>query len=435
MSPPVLPGAAGLGRVAPVEPTMRARLAGIPRETAAVVGLISGSQFVNHAYLVLFPPILGVLAAEFEVSLAMLGVALGVQGAANTLFQLPFGWLADARDRTVAFALSSVVGALGVLVIAVAPDFPTLVLGQALIGVGVAGHHPAHYPLLSDATPDALRGRAYSVYGIGGSLGFATPPALLTAAAGLGYGWRAAVGLVGVVGLGYALVATVALWQAVSDDVTGANTDTTADSDGGDESLRVRATGALRALTNSPGILGLALLALLTSTASWGVNTYAVVFLDRAYGVAPSLANLSLTGMFVVGAVAILLGGHLTDRIAPGPVMVASILAVTLFLALLATGWVPALVAVVALLGVGAARSLAGPARDGLTDDLSASDAVGTNFAVVSVGVMLGGAIAPPVFGYLVDTAGPGAAFGAIAAVALVATAVTAWLVRMVRDE
>ena len=77
-------------------------------EAATVVGLVSGSQYVNHAYLVLFPPILGTLSTAFEVSLAMLGVAIGVQGAANTVFQLPFGWLADARDRTIAFALSSV---------------------------------------------------------------------------------------------------------------------------------------------------------------------------------------------------------------------------------------------------------------------------------------------------------------------------------------
>ena len=78
--------------------------------------------------------------------------------------------------------------------------------------------------------------------------------------------------------------------------------------------------------------------------------------------------------------------------------------------------------------------SLAGPARDGLTDDLSAADTVGTNFAVVSVGVMLGGAIAPPVFGYLVDVSGPQIAFGAIAAVALAGTLVTVWLATVVAE-
>ena len=403
-------------------------------EAATVVGLVSGSQYVNHAYLVLFPPILATLSTEFDVSLTMLGIAIGVQGASNTVFQLPFGWLADARDRTVAFALSSVAGALGVLAVAVAPDFPTLLLGQVLIGVGVGGHHPAHYPLLSDATPDGLRGRAFSVYGVGGALGFATPPVMFNLFTNAGLTWRHAVGVVGAVGLLYALTATAVLRFVVDDDVTAANVA----ADGGDatdgEPIRDRAVAAIRALMNSPGILGLTLLALLTSTASWGVNTYAVVFLNGVYGVSSETANLALTGLFVVGAVAILLGGDLTDRIAPGPVMTASFAAVTGFVALLASGLVPGIVAVGALLGVGAARSLAGPARDGLTDDLSADDTVGTNFAVVSVGVMLGGAIAPPAFGYIVDVTGPSAAFAGIGVVALAGTLVTVWLATVVAE-
>jgi hypothetical protein len=77
--------------------------------------------------------------------------------------------------------------------------------------------------------------------------------------------------------------------------------------------------------------------------------------------------------------------------------------------------------------GYPAARSLAGPARDGLTDALSADDTVGTNFAVVSVGVMLGSAIPLPAFGYAVDASGPSAAFGAISLVALTGTLVTVW--------
>jgi MFS family permease len=426
-------------------------LSGVPRRTTTVVGLISGSQFVNHAYLVLFPPILGILSGEFDVGLTALGIALGVQGATNTLFQLPFGWLADARDRTVAFALSSVLGALGVLVVALAPSFPILLLGQALIGVGVAGHHPAHYPLLSDATPEDLRGRAYSVYGFGGSLGFATPPAVITLVTGVGLSWRYAVGGIGVVGLLYAVVGTVVLSQFVGSDVTAPNV--TAASDGGGpagektgldgvgtlatrlSALAGRARRELAALTDSPGILGLSLFALLSSTASWGVTSYAVVFLTSdTYGVGLDTANLTLTGMFAVGAAAILIGGVLTDRTGPAPVIVGSYAVVTGLLVTLGVGVLPGLAAVIAMLAVGGTRSLAGPARDGLTDLLSADDAVGTNFAVVSVGVMLGNAVAPPAFGYLIDTSGARAAFLVVAAVSAVATVVSVWLVVRVLD-
>lgn len=119
---------------------------GLPsRDAALVVGCISGSQFINHAFLVLLPPILPILSETFNVSIAQLGLALGVQAFVNTTFQLPFGYLADHYDRTIALGLSSILGAAGAIITALAPDFTTLVAGQVVLGVGVAGHHPSHY--------------------------------------------------------------------------------------------------------------------------------------------------------------------------------------------------------------------------------------------------------------------------------------------------
>jgi predicted MFS family arabinose efflux permease len=392
----------------------------VPRSTAVVVGAISGSQFVNHAYLVLLPPILTVLATDFEVTLATLGVVLGVQGLTNTLFQLPFGYLADSYDRTLALAVSSFVGAAGVLVVAAAPSFAWLVVGQAIIGIGVAGHHPAHYPLLADATPDGLRGRAYSVYGVGGSLGFAAAPTIITVTIGVpGLTWRHAVGFMGVVGLLYAVAVTALFATSVDDEITRPNVD----------------RAELRSLVANPGILALAALALLASTANWGLTSYAVVFLTDAYGVPLRLANFTLTGIFLVGAVAIVLGGDLTDRFAPGPVIVASFAGLTLLVGLIAARLVPALAAVGLFLLVGGVRSLSGPARDALSERLSATGSVGRSFAIITVGIMLGSAVAPPLFGVLIERSGVGVAFGAVAAVAGLATLLTVGVVTTYADE
>ena len=108
----------------------------IPREMALVVGLIIGSQFVNHMYLVSLPPILTLLSGEFEVSIALLGVTLGVQALTNTHFQLSFGHLADHYDRTLAMALSFFLGAAGVVIVALASLFLWLVVRQAVVGMG-----------------------------------------------------------------------------------------------------------------------------------------------------------------------------------------------------------------------------------------------------------------------------------------------------------
>jgi MFS family permease len=408
----------------------------VPRSTAVVVGAISGSQFVNHAYLVLLPPILTVLATDFEVTLATLGVVLGVQGLTNTLFQLPFGYLADSYDRTLALAVSSFVGAAGVLVVAAAPSFAWLVVGQAIIGIGVAGHHPAHYPLLADATPDGLRGRAYSVYGVGGSLGFAAAPTIITVTIGVpGLTWRHAVGFMGVVGLLYAVAVTALFATSVDDEITRPNVDRAEPADDGTPPLVDRLRAELRSLVANPGILALAALALLASTANWGLTSYAVVFLTDAYGVPLRLANFTLTGIFLVGAVAIVLGGDLTDRFAPGPVIVASFAGLTLLVGLIAARLVPALAAVGLFLLVGGVRSLSGPARDALSERLSATGSVGRSFAIITVGIMLGSAVAPPLFGVLIERSGVGVAFGAVAAVAGLATLLTVGVVTTYADE
>ncbi|MFC7078899.1 MFS transporter [Halorussus caseinilyticus] len=132
----------------------RDSLPDLSRETLLVVALVGGAEFVNHTYLVLFPPILGVLSNDFGVSLATLGIAMGVQGAANTVFQLPFGYLADNYDRRLALGLSLGLSTASVFLVAFAPTFEVLLVGQALLGIGIAGHHPAHFPCSRTPRPN-----------------------------------------------------------------------------------------------------------------------------------------------------------------------------------------------------------------------------------------------------------------------------------------
>ncbi|MEF8868609.1 MAG: MFS transporter, partial [Haloarculaceae archaeon] len=304
----------------------------VPAETKLVVGLVGGAEFVNHTYLVLFPPILGLLAAEFEVTLGMLGLAMGVQGVTNAAFQLPFGYLSDDYDRRLVLGLSMGISTASVFLIALAPTFELLLVGQALLGVGVAGHHPVHFPLLAEATPEHLRARAFSVRGFLGSLGFAAPPVVVTAVVGLpGLTWRHAVGLIGLFGAGYTLLTLLAFRRYVDPG-------TTTPEPGGagrDRPFGDRLRAEARTVVASPAIVALALLALVASVASWSVTSYAVVLLQDGYGLGLEVANLSLTAMFVAGAVAVLGGGYLSDRFSPGPVIVSSYASVALFVGVL----------------------------------------------------------------------------------------------------
>jgi hypothetical protein len=140
----------------------------------------------------------------------------------------------------------------------------------------------------------------------------------------------------------------------------------------------------IRSLADSPAILALALLSFVSSAAGWGITTYTVVFLTDGYGVGLDVANLTLTAMFLAGAVMVLVGGSLSDRFRPGPIIVATYAAVGALVTLFGSAAIPAVAALVVATAVGGIRSIAGPARSKLADAFSSRADLGQTFAIVT---------------------------------------------------
>lgn len=377
-----------------------------------VVGLVAGSHFVNHAYLVLLAPLVSVLAARFDVSIAAVGLAIGVQNAVVLALQLPFGYVSDAYSRTLVLGISLGVGTLGAALTALAPSYAWLLVAQAVVGIGVAGHHPAHYPLLAAVSTEGNRGRAYSAHAFGGAVGLAAPFAVVAATATLGWSWRIPVGI--VVGVGAAYSAYCLLrFRGVDDDITRPGL---ADRPDGRPTLRSvpgRLRRLARTVAGTEGILGLAVLAFLTSAAAWAIRTYTPSLLSTGYGFPDGTASALTAAMLAVGAGLILVGGDLTDRVGVGPVVVGGYALLVVVASLLATLLLPP-VGVGIVLVLSGAISLSRPARSALADRLSARADLGKNFAVVTIGISLGGVVAPPAFGYLVASIGLTASFGVV---------------------
>ncbi|WP_396613234.1 MFS transporter [Haloferax sp. S1W] len=387
-----------------------------------VVGLVAGSHVVNHAYLVALAPVIGVVASEFGVSIAAVGLAIGVQGAVVTLLQLPFGYLSDTRSRTLVLAISLIVGTLGIVATALAPTYEWLLVSQALLGIGIAGHHPAHYPLLAAATAEANRGRAYSIHALGGSIGFAVPYAIAAGVDAAGLEWRWVIGIVAALGAGYA-IAALPVSRTLRPEVAKPAVEDRPDS----RPTLAGVRRGIRGLVSSSGLMGLALLSFLTSAAAWCIRTYSPQLLSGAYPLTPGTANLLVSGMLVTGAGTILLGGALTDRIGPGSVALGGYAALGVLAAALATGALP-LVLLVLVLPFSGTISVSRPARSTLADRLSERSDLGKTFAVVTIGISLGGAVAPPAFGVLIDLASVQVAFGVVSVLGFVSLALTQWL-------
>lgn len=380
-------------------------------EGRRVVGVVVGSHFLNHMFLVLLPPIFGILVFEFDASLAELGFAVTVMSLVSAALQVPFGNLSDNYSRTLTLFVGLVSASAGAFLVAIAQDYTGLLVGQAMIGVGIGAHHPAHYPLLADATTTDNRGWAYSIHDTAGHLGYGAAPALIIAVTAFpARTWRDAFLLVAAVTAMYAVFSALVLTRSVSDTVTrGGRSD--AESTGDGRPLHERVRDQFRSLIRSPAVLALTLLALVASMAGWGFRSFTTVLLTDGYAYGLTAANTALTLMFVGSAIATLVSGLLTDKLSATTIIIIAYLGIAGMAVVAGSQLVVPILAAAAIVLGASAHSMANPPRNKLLDNLSARADLGVNFGVITVGVTLGGSIAPPLYGWIIESTGFTAAF------------------------
>ena len=151
------------------------------------VAALSGIFSLRMLGLFMFLPVFSVHAHEYPGHTPLLiGVAIGIYGLTQGMFQVPFGILSDRFGRRPVIAAGLVVFALGSVVAALADDIWGIVTGRALQGMGAVA--AAVMALASDLTAEARRTRVMAV--IGASIGASFVLALVlgpvvTAAAGV----------------------------------------------------------------------------------------------------------------------------------------------------------------------------------------------------------------------------------------------------------
>ena len=137
---------------------------------------------------------------------AMIGLAMGLYGLTQALFQLPIGLASDRFGRKRVIVAGLLVFAAGSLMAATADSLTGLMVGRAIQGAGAVS--AAVTALLADLTRDGVRTKAMAM--VGGSIGLMFALALVLAP--LLNAW---IGLSGIFGLTCALAmagVAVVLW-------------------------------------------------------------------------------------------------------------------------------------------------------------------------------------------------------------------------------
>jgi MFS family permease len=134
------------------------------RERTAILSL-AGAYSLRMLGLYLALPILSPYAADLPGGTSFwVGMAVGVYGIGQAIFQMPFGILSDHFGRRPAILLGLGVFGLGSLLAAVATTAPMLVAGRFLQGMGAISS--VVVATVADLTREEVRQRAMSMLGI-----------------------------------------------------------------------------------------------------------------------------------------------------------------------------------------------------------------------------------------------------------------------------
>ena len=161
---------------------------GMTRNEKQVVGYTSLAHGLTHGLELTYGAVLVVIALEFDVTLALLGVVATVSALAYGLTAFPAGAMAD-RVGSKRMLVLSLGGSGGAAVLAaLAPNIGVLALALTLMGLLGGIYHPAGLALIARGVRERARGMGF--HGIGGNIGTAAAP-LLAAVLASAVSWRA----------------------------------------------------------------------------------------------------------------------------------------------------------------------------------------------------------------------------------------------------
>jgi MFS transporter, FSR family, fosmidomycin resistance protein len=353
----------------------------------SLVGLAHASSHFGH---MLLPPLFPVFMKEFGLSFAQVGLLMSVFFVVSGIGQALAGFVVDRFGaRPVLFAaLATFFSAC--LVASNAQGYGWLIAAAALAGLANCPFHPIDFSILNQRVSGARLGYAFSVHGLSGSLGWALTPILLVGLMGF-IGWRNAYLVTAGV---YALIFVTLL-------INRAHLETTVV-----KKVEAGAVDSSLDFLKLPVVWWCFAFFLLSTITLAVVQSYSASILKAMHGVSLEAATATLTAYMLCSALGILLGGFVSARMGAQRsdrviAVCMSVGAVCMMLA--GTGWLGAFGSMALLALTGLAVGMGGPSRDMLIKRATPKGATGRVYGTVYSGLDVGFAVAPLIFGLLMD--------------------------------
>ncbi|MEJ1164973.1 MFS transporter [Variovorax sp. CCNWLW186] len=366
------------------------------RSDAQLIGLVGLAHAISHFSQLILAPLFPWLKDAFNVSYTELGAVLTVFFVVSCVVQAASGFIVDKLGPRPVLFVGLGALALAAFGYAMAQSYWMLLACAIVGGIGNGVFHPVDYTLFNRKVAPTRLGHAYSVHGITGSLGWALAPAFVVPIA-IAFSWRVALASAGAL----AIVVLLVLWvyrSVLSLDVKAVQKATghgePAPIGGEFDFLRIPAVWMCFGF--------FFLYAVVISV----VQTFAPVAAGHLHAVPVALVAVCLTVYMVASAAGMVAGGFLAsdpsrcERIVGTGFGIAAAVALVLAFAQFPPVLVPVLFGV-----MGFVSGVAGPSRDLLVKRSTPPNATGRVYGVVYAGLDIGQALAPLVFGRLMDHA------------------------------
>lgn len=381
--------------------------AGVDRRAMAT--LSAGHLFTDIAQGSI-PALLPFLIVKDHLNYASVSALVLAATISSSVIQPAFGHISDRRSLPWLMPLGPALGGLGVALAGLAPTYPLTFAAVVLSGFGVAAFHPEG-SRFANYVSGARRASGMSLFSVGGNVGFALGPVLVTPL----------VLVFGLHGTVFVLIPTWVMAAVLVHELPRL------------KPFRTDVVGGRVSDSDEPEHWGpfavLATVIALRSFVYFGLVTFIPLYYVANLHTGKAFGNLALSAMLLGGAVGTLIGGPLADRFGRRTVLIGSMLSLPpLVVGFLLSGPVLA-VAFAALAGAATIATFAVTivmGQEYLPGRLGVA-------AGVTIGLSIGlGGVGAPLLGILADADGLHVVFVTIAALPVLALGLVLLLPRSV---
>jgi FSR family fosmidomycin resistance protein-like MFS transporter len=368
------------------------------RHDVRVISLIGVAHGASHYYQLAFATMLLIVRQEVGLSYADVGLLAGIFYGVSGVAQTAAGFAVDRFGARPILAGGLFVVGVGLGLISFAHSFPAFAAIAVVAGLGNSVFHPADFALLNSSVTQSRLGRAYSIHGLGGSLGWAAAPVMYFLDSM--FGWIGAALIGALPGIILSFLVLIHRRELV------------------DHRIKERAAaaqhGTAPALTLflQPTLLLCVLYFALLAANTVGIQQFAVPAWGSMFGITETYAAFCLIVFIVGSAAGMLVGGLFADRVrrhdrvAAIGLLVAAAFTVPIAMQAVSSALLPIVLAL-----AGAAGGATSPSRDMIVRNATPPGATGKVFGFVYSGLDIGSFLAPPLFGYLMNLGLPAVIF------------------------